>query len=275
MKKSTVISSLTRFERLKTVLKKRFFLRFHMVLILIGVFSSGLIFSKLLLEAGLRSMLIRYPIVLVLSYLMFFILIKIWLLYIQRTSSSNLSDDGLCNPVFIPGGCSTQVGSTGDLIGQGGGEFGGGGASGDFSDSSIAGDTPAGTGNVVSAAVVTQSGESSCLPDAPDIDLDKGGIVLIALGLLLALILGAGFYLIYAAPAILSDAALQVIMASSLYKASKKMDDPDWVGSIFKATWIPFTIMAVLTIAVACVATHYCPDATKLSDAVRSLTEHR
>lgn len=255
--------------------KKRFFLRFHMVLILIGVSSSGLIFSKLLLEAGVRSMLIRYPLVLALSYLMFFILIKIWLLYIQRTSSSNLSDDGLCNPVFIPGGGSTPISNTADLIGPGGGEFGGGGASGDFTDSSIAGDVPAGTGNVVSAAVVTQSGESSCLPDAPDIDLGKGGIVLIALGILLALILGAGFYLIYAAPAILSDAALQVIMVSSLYKASKKMDDPDWVGSIFKATWIPFAIVAVLTIAIVCVATHYCPNASKLSDALGSLMGHR
>lgn len=255
--------------------KKRFFLRFHIALILIGVSSSGLIFSELLLEAGVRSMLIRYPIVLALSYLMFFIFIKIWLLYIQRTSSSNLSDDGLCHPVFIPGGGSAPVGSAADLTIPGGGEFGGGGASGDFTDSSIAGDVPAGTSNVISKAVVTQSGESSCLPDTPDIDLDKGGIVLIALGILLALILGAGFYLIYAAPAILSDAALQVIMASSLYKASKKMDDPDWVGSIFKATWIAFAIVAVLTIAVACVATHYCPGATKLFDAARSLMGHR
>lgn len=41
-----------------------------MALILIGVFFSGLIASKLLLEVGVRSMLTRYSIVVVFSYIM-------------------------------------------------------------------------------------------------------------------------------------------------------------------------------------------------------------
>jgi hypothetical protein len=272
VKESTERSSLTKLARFKTAFKKHFFLRFHMMLILTGVFSSGLILSKLLLLSGVRSMLIRYPIVLVLSYLMFFVFIKLWLLYIQRASRSNSSDTVSYSPVFIPGSSATPVGDTTDLIRPGGGEFSGGGASGDFS---AAADMPDGTGSAISAAVVTQSGGSSSLPDTPDIDLGKGGIVLIVLGILLALILGTGFYLIYTAPAILSDAAVQVIMASSLYRASKKMDNPDWVGGIFKATWIPFAIVVILTISVAWVATHYCPGAVKLSDALRILMSHR
>ena len=268
MKQTTVRSSLTRLARFKAALKKHFFLRFHMMLILTGVFSSGLILSKLLLEAGVRSMLIRYPIVLVLSYLMFFVFIKLWLLYVQRNARRNLSDTGLCDAIILPDIGGAPIGDVVDLIKPGGGEFGGGGASGSFADVSGIGDVPDSTGGVISAAV-PQSGGSSCLPDIPDIDDDT--IVLIVLGILLALILGVGLYLVYAAPAILSDAAVQAIMASSLYRASKRMDSPDWVGGIFRATWIPFTIMAILIIAVALVATHYCPGASKLSDVVRSL----
>jgi hypothetical protein len=269
MNKPTVRSSLTRLARFKAALKKHFFLRFHMMLVLAGVFSSGLILSKLLLEAGVRSMLIRYPIVLVLSYLIFFVFIKLWLLYIRRNARSNLSDAGSCDAIILPDGSVAPMGDIADLTKPGGGEFGGGGASGTFADVSAATDVPDSTGGAISAAAVPQSGGSSCLPDIPDID--DGTIVLIVLGILLALILGVGLYLVYAAPAILSDAAVQAIMASSLYRASKRMDSPDWVGSIFRATWVPFTIMAILIIAVALVATHYCPGASKLSDVVRNL----
>jgi hypothetical protein len=78
-------------------------------------------------------------------------------------------------------------------------------------------------------------------------------------------------YLVYVAPTILSDAATQVLLASSLIKASKKMDSPDWVGSIFRATWIPLVIVILLSAAVALVSTHYCPDASKLTDVLKRL----
>jgi hypothetical protein len=214
-------------------------------------------------------MLVRYPIVLALSYLMFFVFIKLWLLYIRRTSRSNSSDAGSCDAIIIPDGGGAPISGVADLIEPGGGEFGGGGASGDFADVSAAADVPDSAGSAVSAAVVPQSGGSSCLPDIPNID--DGAIVLIILGILLTLILGAGLYLVYVAPAILSDTAVHAIMASSLYRASKRMDSPDWVGGIFKATWIPFAIVVILTIVVALIATHYCPGASKLSDVFRSL----
>ncbi len=249
MKKPLIRSSLTKFVRFRAALKEHFFLRFHMILILTGVFASGLILSKLFLEAGVRSMLVRYPIVLVFSYLMFFVFIKLWLFYIRRTSGSGLSDAGLSDAVFVPDvGHMTAVGTAPASITPGGGDFGGGGSSGDFSDLPDAADTPGEADSVVSGAVASQAGGSSSLSQVADIDLDDGGIVLIVLGILLVLILGVGVYLVYAAPAILTDAAVQVFMASSLYKASKRMDNPDWVGSIFRATWIPFAIVIILTI---------------------------
>ena len=51
-----------------------------MALILLGTVLSGVIFSKILLAAGLHHVISRFVIVLVLAYVSFFILMKLWLL---------------------------------------------------------------------------------------------------------------------------------------------------------------------------------------------------
>ncbi|MEK6323524.1 MAG: hypothetical protein AABN33_17940 [Acidobacteriota bacterium] len=64
----------------------RFFVRFHMTLLLAGVCASGLLASKLLLEFGLRSMFFRYLIAVCVSYAVFFFLIRIWLWHVTGSS---------------------------------------------------------------------------------------------------------------------------------------------------------------------------------------------
>jgi hypothetical protein len=233
-----------------------------MSLILVGVSFSGLIVSKLLLETGLRSMIIRYSIAVAISYFLFFGLIKLWLLYLQRSSKVVSSEKGSDISGFFDLTTPPNL-SAGSIVSHGG-EFGGAGASGDWSDS------PLGSG-IVPVSDAPQSGLVSKGSVLDDIDIGDGGIVLIVLGVLLALIFGVGFYLVYAAPTILSETAVQVMLASSLVRTSKTMDNPDWVGSIFKATWVPFAIVMILSIAIAWISAHYCPGAAKLSDVFRTL----
>ena len=57
---------------------KKVFTRFHMSLILLGIVLSGVIFSKILLIAGLDHMVIRFSIVLIFAYFVFFLLMRIW-----------------------------------------------------------------------------------------------------------------------------------------------------------------------------------------------------
>ncbi|HEY3134418.1 MAG TPA: hypothetical protein VGL29_00060, partial [Blastocatellia bacterium] len=83
LRNSQLFSSKAQF---KHNLLERFFVRFHMTLALSGVCVSGLLVSKLLLELGLRSMLERYLVAVCVSYLFFFLLIRIWLWYIARSS---------------------------------------------------------------------------------------------------------------------------------------------------------------------------------------------
>jgi hypothetical protein len=59
--------------------RKRFLLRFHMSLILMATCLSGALYSKLFLHLSVRDPLLRYPLDAGLSYLLFFLFIKLWL----------------------------------------------------------------------------------------------------------------------------------------------------------------------------------------------------
>jgi hypothetical protein len=105
-------------------------------------------------------------------------------------------------------------------------------------------------------------GSSGSLFDA---DVDEG-VVLLLFALLLAVIFGAGIYLVYQAPAILTEAAFEAVLASGLVKASRRMTRAGWMGSIFRSTWVPFAIVLAMAIAFGFVAKSFCPDAAKISD---------
>jgi len=119
--------------------RERFAVRLHMTLLLSGVFISGLLFSKVLLELGMHSMLARYLIAVCASYAVFFLLIKIWLSHVIRlpkkkpsSSDVDILDTGTLDTGTLDAVDLGQV--AGDAI-EGGapavhkvGDFGGGGA---------------------------------------------------------------------------------------------------------------------------------------------------
>jgi hypothetical protein len=265
--------------KLKGRLLERFFVRFHMTLILSGVFATGIITSKLLLEFGVRSMLSRYLIAVVLSYALFFVFVRIWLWYVTEIPArepSKSSTDPDCGdlvdfgdvPIDFIGGQGSASAGPGPPFG-GGGDFGGGGATDVWGSSDAAAPSAptvsSGSGFRLSSST-SKSGGLHGGSSGWDIDLGDEGVVLMALGLLLLAILGGGAYLIYMAPEILAEAAFQVVLAAGLVKASKRMDEPGWMGSVFKSTWIPFVIVLIMTVAFCWAVNHYRPEATKLAD---------
>lgn len=251
-------------------IKERFFLRFHMSLILIATALSGLLATKALLLLNVKEMLIRYPLAVVFSYLVFFVLIKIWLWYVS-SSESGREKSTVENVLDAVGDVPVNFPSDGGggSFSFGGGSSGGGGATASF-------DTDGGfvsevSSNILSSTVnATGEGAGSAAGDvASGIFDDEGGIVLIVLGLLLATIFGAGLYLVYAAPTILSEVAFEAILATSLIKATKRIDGPDWIGSVFRSTIGPFLIILVLALLLAAAIESYWPDATKLMDLLK------
>ena len=249
-------------QKFKKRFAKKVFTRFHMFLILLGTILSGVIFSKILLISGLQHMVIRFIIVLFFSYFCFFVLMKFWLHYLTTSYRKNKRDGDLIDAVDlipdIPESASTNAVK---IVSGQGGEFGGAGASGAIESANSVLNIPA-SGSIAETATETTG-------DAISGFADEGAILLIPLALLLLVILGGGIYLIYEAPVIISEAAFEFILATSLIKKVKKIDNPDWIGSVFRSTWPAFALTFVITIIAGWALMSYCPQATKITEVIR------
>lgn len=243
-------------------LKKRFSLRLHMSLILLATSIAGVLASKGLLAIGLHNVMIRYPITVLFAYGVFFAAIKIWLWLMTDAPVSKSRDNGIdsLDLINIP---LPSTGSSEATFSGGGGSFDGGGASADFGDT--LGKMGSGTGDVFGSV-------GDAVGGALD---DEGGLVLVVvLGLLAVLlfsVLGAGLFMIWQAPAILAEAAFDTVLAASLVRSSKRMNEPDWMGSVFKTTWKPFAVVFTLAIASGWVMHHYLPKAARMMDVINAV----
>ncbi len=246
-------------------LKERFFLRFHMSLIISATVLIGLLSSKFLLFLQVDNIVIRYPLVVICSYLMFFLFVKVWLAYIFSSSSSSkavdIADAVLPDPGFSFGGSTASPGGATFSEG-GGGMSGGAGATGSFDVASSA----ASEGTLASPGGSNASSGIADAGDAVSGIFDDDGVVLIAIAVLLAAIFGSAVFLIYSAPHILSEAAFNCLLATSLAKRYRTMNKPDWVGGVIKDTYKPFLVVLIISVAAAWIIHATYPDVTKLSD---------
>jgi len=247
--------------------RKRYSLRLHMVAILLATACSGVLASKILLAFNLNSLVIRYPLAVLLAYVVFFLCVKLWLVYVssRRHGGSTHIVDYLDLPTPGSGGSSGGV----PTFRGGGGHFSGAGASSSF-DVHAAGDHTSVVGDAASGAA---KGVGDAIGGAADALGDEGGpiaiVVIVVLAVLVATILGAAIYVIYEAPVILSEAAFEGLLAASLIKRARSIDQGDWVGSILKATWIPFCVTFIIAGLAGLILHFYFPAATHLIEILR------
>jgi hypothetical protein len=260
--------------------KKRIPLRLHMTLILLATGLSGLMTTRCLLAAGVEAIVVRYPLAVLFSYLVFFFLVKLWLKYLAVTHAQQVREkksslDDVLNSIDIPTDGSFS-GSGGHFTG-GGGQFSGGGASGVFDH--VGAVISEGPGNVVAETAGSTLGDAAgdVAGEAVGGLLDgEGGllgmVVLAVIGTVVAIVLGSGIYMIYEAPFILSEAAFEVVLAASLVRSSRAMNDPDWIGSVFRTTSIPFGISLLVAWIGALVIHSFYPEVTKISELIRQVS---
>jgi hypothetical protein len=143
----------------------------------------------------------------------------------------------------------------------GSGDSGGAGASGSWGSPApqLAAAQPAGGG----------SGGGFHFPSLDlNMDFDDGFWILLVLGLLIVVLACAGGYLIWAAPQILPDLALNALFAGSVTGAAKRAQTRGWMVSVFRATYVPLLLILAVTTGLAVVVHHSCPGAEKLSTAL-------
>jgi hypothetical protein len=252
-------------DRLNGWLAKHFSLRLHMTLILVATFAVGLLTVHGLFAIHVAKLWMRYAIAVIVAYGAFLGLLKIWLFYFaicirhahgQSSSGGGGDISDFCD--FSSGGSSGGSSSSVSELSSGGGKFGGGGASGSWGTAEP---------QPVIAVPVKSSGGSGGGLGGLDLDGDEIVLVLIIVAVAAAII-GAGAYLIWAAPTILSDTAFNAVLASALIHKTKKVSHPEWVGSVLHATATPFAIVFALTVLMGWYAQHICPSALRVRDAI-------
>lgn len=199
------------------------------MLLLVSLAGLGaFLVSAGLLHGGLGSMAARYFFAAATGYLFFLVLVRLWLAY-QRRQWSRDGD--------VPIESGDGAGSVEPEFSGEGGAFGGGGASGSYSD-----ELPV---ELDALPSVTSESSSGFLDAVPDVD-DAWPLVLA----LVALVAGAvalGF-VVYASPLLFAEVLLDAAVVSAVYRRARRRNRGHWLHGVLKRTWLP---AAALCLSVA------------------------
>jgi hypothetical protein len=227
---------------LKRRLEHDGFPRIQMSLIVGLTGAAGLLFSFVLLQLGVTSMALRYPLAMLMAYGVFLVLLWLWL----RTKAEDYVDipdlSGL-----VPGGS----GDCAPVIQGGGGHFGGGGASGSF-------DGPASFAPAESDASPLSEAASAVGDGA-----DELAIPLIVIAMVLGLAL-ASRYVVYAAPILFAELLVDGALSWALYRRIQATDSPHWLESAVRRTALPFLLTGVFVAATGAAMAAYAPGAQSI-----------
>jgi hypothetical protein len=210
------------------------------LLVLFILLLSGLAafaFSAGTLRLGFEQMALRYLAATLVGYATFLFLIRIWIAFHRREW-----DPGVDFP-DLPDGSSGSHG-----VEFGGGGSGGGGASANWDVPDLGGGVDVG------------------------VDFDDAWPLVLAAAVLLGSAL-AMFYVVYAAPVLLAEIALDAALVAGIYRKLRKQDARYWLGSALRHTWQPAAIAALCVWVIGTALQWAVPNARSIGDVVRALNE--
>ena len=202
--------------------------------------------SVLMLGYGLEAMGLRYLLATVIGYITFLLLIRVWIA-MNRTAEHLQISDVLNIPDFSTG---SHLGPTTNA-GFSGGSSGGGGASQSWGQPSIE------------------------MPDLDvGVDADEAWPFIVAVVVALALALGALFalyYVVYTAPILLAEVALDAALVAGVYRKLRKEDAGYWLASAIRHTWKPAAAVAICLSIAGSVVQWAMPSALSIGEVFRHL----
>ncbi|MDT8992048.1 hypothetical protein RQP54_14340 [Curvibacter sp. APW13] len=240
--------------RMRQQLERHSFPRLQMSLLVGITGAAGFVASFVLLHAGLLTMWVRYLAAFGVAYLAFLALLWLWL----RTKVDDYLDLPDLSGGNWPSGGSADLSSV-DAVGihsGGGGDFAGGGASASFDAPAPAvTDSGSGIGDVVGDAVGSVA------------DADELAIPLLVLALAVALVFSS-LYMVYTAPALLAEVAVDGLFAAGLYRKLRGLEPDHWLQTAIKRTLLPFALTAALVSGVGWGLEQAAPGAHTLGQAL-------
>jgi hypothetical protein len=217
------------------------------------------------LSAGVDSMAVRYAIASIAGYLAFVMLIRGWIAVRRGWQPDDVID--------IPG--PMDVLDVTDLAGRGAGR-------GARALQSFAGGKSGGSGGgaawiaePVEKAAYVRAAPPSAASEAVEsvggsLDLDAGVWIVIAIAAALGGIVCIG-YVIYIAPLLLAEVALDAALVSAAYRRLRKEDVGHWTGAVFRRTWVPAVILVTFMFVAGYAAQRIAPEARSIGGVIRAL----
>ncbi|WP_312462393.1 hypothetical protein [Comamonas sp.] len=262
-KRKSSWASLRMPQRITATLQKKHWLRLHGLCMGLLVMLVMWAVTAALLHSGVYSMALRYAISLGVGYVVYLLALRLWAAYLVRNAYARKRDDSWVDGVDPTPGL--QFGErTPDWEAGGGGDFGGGGASGDWVDIEV------------SSAASNASEASSSWTDAVDVvDIGGGdeGIVIVPIlavfaGLLLAFFgFGALLWLYFGVDVLLS-VAVELAFSMMTARALVQVERAGWLASAVRLTWKPLLGALVCAVALGALADWWVPDATTLREVI-------
>jgi hypothetical protein len=237
--------------------------RIQLSVMLMITAGFAFLFSVALLRMGIRSMAFRYAVVVIVGYVVFLLLLRIWI-WLQSDEpigSVDLPRDIVIPNIDIPGGAAAE-----DFQFSGGGDFAGAGVGGSWTETDAPSPAP------VMFAANTSSGSgggSSSGIGSFDLDLDDGWALLIV-GVVLLIALGALIYVVYIAPVLLAELIIDAAVVTSLYRPVKNIERHYWLMTALKKTALPAFIVALLFGVAGFVMQAAEPDAFTIGEFLRA-----
>ncbi len=241
-------------ERMRQKLLSESFPRAQMALIVLLTGGCGLLASFAMLRYGMVSMALRYPLALGLAYLFFLFLIWLWL----RTNA----EDCLDIPDFVSGVPSRSPSDLPGIRSGGGGDYAGGGASGEFEASAHL--------PFSGAASAGSDSSFSSVGDAVGsvTDADEFAIPLLAIALAVGLAC-ASLYVVYIAPVLFAEVLVDGALSYALFRHLRGHDPAHWLASTFRRTAVPFVITALFLAGMGAAMSAYAPGAHSVGQFVK------
>jgi len=224
--------------------------RLQMALIVLLTGGAGFLASHALRLAGLDSMLLRYPLAVLLAYTVFLLLMWLWIRWRWDAVA-----DGAAG-VAGNGGGGGSSSRAGPSWGGSGGHSGGGGASASWAEAS----TPS----------IADADGASLLEVA---DGEAGLPLLAVLGLLalVATVLLASVWVVWSAPVLMAELLVDAAIVGGLYRRMQGMGAQGWWRLCLSHTFWPLLGLVVFFAALGWGAQQLAPEAVNLMQVVQAL----
>jgi hypothetical protein len=243
-------SAESRFEaRVRAHLRERRWVRVHVLLI--GLLTFGVLWalSHALLHAGVESIALRQALALPGAYAAYLALLWVWARWLLSREEADIDLSAVPDLPQSAAGAGEPA-----LRAGGGGDFGGGGATGSF-------DAP---GHGLSAAAEAAGAA------------DEGAVVLVPLVLvvgaavLLGTALGFAVFGLFGAEVLLG-VAVEIAFASTGGALAFKARREGWLGHALRRTILPMVLVLAATLALGLAVGHWLPQAATLPQALKLL----